>query len=425
MATLTHSITYFAGTLAKASEVNTNFSDTRSWSSAGGGGANFDGIQNDNFGKMTGPVNWVITTGGQAINISNSDDEGSIEVTQSSALLAGKAGIKLSHTAAEVNADAGLFVDFTSASSTVPMFRQKNAGSGPFALYEDGSAVEQYRVGSDGKITLQAGPAISFVDSTTMDISPSLQVDGGPIFSKSTVGSKALLLDNALVMGLDDGPILDRNGPKQLRIQDRLTLFGTGSATLGVNASNQLTVSAGILVTGNSDITGDLDVTGALTTGSLSVTGTFSTNELELGSGTPRPKLSASNSQDKNITIKDSLGNQSPIVASSQNDPGVALRIVRGLVSSTGTKLSGEGFTVARKPGFPTGEYRIIWSSAFGDQGVVVVTPDNAGVTAKELFATITASSSGQTDVVIYETTGIPPTIVDAAFHFIAMGKRN
>lgn len=126
MATLSLTNTFIAGTLAKASEVNQNFTDLINWSSGN--------IQNDNLGVMNGVINWTITTGVKAINIANSGNEGSIAITQSVGLNPSKATIRIIDNAAQTSGDAEVYISMTSLSSTIPLFKADYAGQQVFAI---------------------------------------------------------------------------------------------------------------------------------------------------------------------------------------------------------------------------------------------------------------------------------------------------
>lgn len=120
MATLSLTNTFIAGTLAKASEVNQNFTDLVNWSSGN--------IQNDNLGTMNGTISWTIATGVKAISIANSGNEGSIGITQSVGLNPNKATIRIIDNAAQTAGDAEIYVSMSSLSSTIPILKLDYAG---------------------------------------------------------------------------------------------------------------------------------------------------------------------------------------------------------------------------------------------------------------------------------------------------------
>ncbi len=120
MATLSLTNTFIAGTLAKASEVNQNFTDLINWSSGN--------IQNDNLGLMNGTISWSIATGVKAISIANSGNEGSIGITQSVGLNPNKATIRIIDNAAQTAGDAEIYVNMSSLSSTIPILKLDYAG---------------------------------------------------------------------------------------------------------------------------------------------------------------------------------------------------------------------------------------------------------------------------------------------------------
>lgn len=129
MATLSLTHTYVAGTLAKASEVNSNFSDIVTWSQGN--------IQNDNIGTLSGLVSWSISTGVAAISVTNSGSEGSVYITQSANLSSSKAVFRLTNTAAATSGDGGLHVNFSNASATIPALLVSYKGFTNFGVYPD------------------------------------------------------------------------------------------------------------------------------------------------------------------------------------------------------------------------------------------------------------------------------------------------
>ena len=144
MATVTITHDFLAGTLAKASEVNQNFTDILN-----GVNGNLD---QGNFTTMFNTIDWSIPGGDLAIKVSNSGNAGSIELTQNEPLGQDKSGIQMIHTAAEqALGAAGLSIDFTSVDSTVPLLRLKNNGSGRFLSMQDGSGVDKASINNAGE----------------------------------------------------------------------------------------------------------------------------------------------------------------------------------------------------------------------------------------------------------------------------------
>ena len=132
MATLVIGTNFTAGTVAKASEVNGNFSNIVSWSTT---------LDVDNFATLTGELDFLVGTT-KAVKITNTGTQPSIEVlsngnstglvitdtgtnssvtvTKSGQLAAGKAIILITDAVAQVNATAAVLKMALSSSATIP-----------------------------------------------------------------------------------------------------------------------------------------------------------------------------------------------------------------------------------------------------------------------------------------------------------------
>lgn len=158
MAVLSVTNTYIAGTLAKASEVNQNFTDIINWASGQ--------IQNDNLGTMSGVITWSIATGVKAINISNSGNDGSILVTQNVALNPSRSSIRVNNTAAQTAGDPDVYITMTSASSTVAAFQVDYASSHVFSVKKDRILFPVRTLAQRDAITSPANGSILYVEDS-------------------------------------------------------------------------------------------------------------------------------------------------------------------------------------------------------------------------------------------------------------------
>lgn len=117
-ASVTH--TFSAGTSAKASEVNTNFSDLVSTMNA---------LDQVNLATLTGTVTWSVTTSNLCASMSSSGDQGVLSLTQTGILAASKSALKMSDTAAQTTGDATVFIESTNALSSAPALRIDDDGA--------------------------------------------------------------------------------------------------------------------------------------------------------------------------------------------------------------------------------------------------------------------------------------------------------
>ncbi len=129
MATLSLTNSFIAGTLAKASEVNANFTDIVNWANGN--------VGSDNIGTLTGTVTWNITTGVKAVDITTSGNETAVSILQTTALNPNKAVLRIEDTATEISGDAVAYFKLDSIGSTIPALRVDYAGSQVFAVKKD------------------------------------------------------------------------------------------------------------------------------------------------------------------------------------------------------------------------------------------------------------------------------------------------
>lgn len=103
-------------------------------------------------------------------------------------------------------------------------------------------------------------------------------------------------------------------------------------------------------------------------------------------------------------------------VVTSNTNAAANLAIVRGAVSSTGTILQGEGFTVVHSG---TGMFAVTFATAFGDNPIVTLTLLTAGGNTLYGLIPLSAITTGFT-ASVYNASGA----VNENFCFIAIGQR-
>jgi microcystin-dependent protein len=238
MATLTVTNTYIAGTLAKASEVNQNFNDIINWAAGN--------IQNDNIGTLSGPITWSITTGVQAISIANSGSEGSMTVTQSALLTAGKAIVLIDDNASSSSNTLALDVQSDARGVRLSAMTEVNRdaiiapSAGTLIYNTDAGQYQSY----DGSSWGSAGGSTADIKMTASSTIPSgwLECDGSAV-SRTTYAALFAALNNGADWGTGDGS----------------TTFDLpdlrGRAPMGAGTGTGLTARALGSVTGNETVT--------------------------------------------------------------------------------------------------------------------------------------------------------------------------
>lgn len=232
MATLTVTNQYISGTLAKASEVNQNFTDVINLINGN--------IQNDNLGTMSGEVTWNITTSLKAIEITNAGGETSIEVTQSAAPDPNKAIVLIDDNSSPSSNTLAFQVDSTSRGAAMPRMTtvQRDAISDApegSLIYNTDSTSKQYQFfnGTDWVNTaLPAGTIIDFAGTALPD--GYLFCDGSAISALIFV---ALFNNIGTTYGVGSGPdefnLPDLRGRSSSGVDNMNNTVGTGGGNVG------------------------------------------------------------------------------------------------------------------------------------------------------------------------------------------------
>ena len=149
MANITYPNTFSAGTTIIASQMNANFSAVTDQVNGS--------LDQTNFGSMTGAITWAITSNVLAQSISSNSTEGLVSMDSTGVLASAKSGLKVSSSAAQTTGDGLIYAEFSSASSSIPLAKLSNAGTG--------SSLEISDTG-----TAAAGKAALEVSSTTKGV---------------------------------------------------------------------------------------------------------------------------------------------------------------------------------------------------------------------------------------------------------------
>ncbi len=114
--------TFAAGNTILSAGVNANFAAVVAWAAGN--------IDNTNFGTMSGVITWTVTTNVLAQNIANSGTAGSIVISHTGVLAAAKSILDISSSSAQTTGTAGFALTFSSAASTIPLALFTHAGTG-------------------------------------------------------------------------------------------------------------------------------------------------------------------------------------------------------------------------------------------------------------------------------------------------------
>lgn len=122
MSLLSIPIAFVNGGLIQASDHNTNMSAIQTWANGN--------ITDANLTTLTGMVSWLIATNVSAISINSGSNLGQITLNQTGILAAGQFVFSLQDNAIETLGTAIHSVTATSVSTTIPVCKVSNAGTG-------------------------------------------------------------------------------------------------------------------------------------------------------------------------------------------------------------------------------------------------------------------------------------------------------
>lgn len=260
-----------------------------------------------------------------------------------------------------------------------------NSGAGSISGLPSGTASANYNSGSGTFV---------FQSSTNT----AANIDGGSfILRNNTASSHALTLSPPSALTSDYSITLP-NLPSVLSI---LTIDTSGNMNATLTPDNStIGISSNQLIVKNQGITStqiaNLTITSSQIA-SATITGTQMAANVNL-SGAPQ-------------------GNGKYLVLNYSNAVGTNLAIMRGLIAANGSINTGEGYVMSHPS---TGQYTISFNAVFGDVPTAVITPNPGSATL--FFAVASSISSGAIQVATFDQTF---TLVDCAFSFLAVGKRN
>jgi hypothetical protein len=356
MSTLSVPNSFVASTTILSAQVNANFSAIVAWANGN--------IGSDNIGTLTSALAWTVASNALCLSGSNSGNQGVASFSQTGVLDASRSILKLTSSAAQTTGDAGIDVQFTNASSTIPVLRLTNDGSGNFITARTSAGATKFSVSSAGNTT----------------IAGTLGVTGN-----TTVGG---------------------------------TFGVTGATTLSSTlAAGNTTISGTLGATGNAQLDGTVRVGGASgatlskqTVNSVDVLRT----DLPMQLGTSGPILQRMGSTNDGINIVNASSGNPATIVTSVVPSSRPLMIVRGQFNSSASILQGEGFSVSK---VGTGIFTVTFATAFADTPVTVACSGGADGD----YCTAEPNSASQVTFYRYNDGG---TVADGVVQFISVGQR-
>lgn len=139
---------------------------------------------------------------------------------------------------------------------------------------------------------------------------------------------------------------------------------------------------------------------------------------ISLQVGTSGPVLKQLSGSTRTVTVGPSGGTQLPMVVSAIPTTR-GLKIVKGTLSSDGTILAGEGFTVSHSSVLDS--YTITFSSAFLTAPTITAVPTEAGSRQPHIVSVSTTAF----ELEMYSLNAVAGGGTANGFSFIAIGERN
>lgn len=196
--------TLTGGTTAKASDV---MGDLQALATVVNGQ-----LDQTNFQTLYGALSWAITSNSNALSINDAGNIETISITKTAGVVAGHSVVLISVTGAQTLGNAGLEVDFTSASSTISVLRTTNSGTG-----------HSIDVSASG--VLASGKRLVSIVSTAAQTAG----DAGLYVSLSNAGST---IPSALLSNAGSGATISASNT------------GTGNTFTGTNSGTGVVISA-------------------------------------------------------------------------------------------------------------------------------------------------------------------------------------
>lgn len=142
MSALSYTYSFVASTTIVAAQVNANFAAVQTVVNGG--------LDETNFRTLHGAVTWSITSNVSALTVASSGTAALATFSATGIWGAGVSGFQVTSNAAQTTGTAAFEVDLTNASSTIPTYYSKQAGTGAHFLAVDGSGNQVYRVDTFG-----------------------------------------------------------------------------------------------------------------------------------------------------------------------------------------------------------------------------------------------------------------------------------
>jgi hypothetical protein len=200
MSTLSIPNSFVASTTILSAQVNANFSAIAAWANGN--------IGSDNIGTLTGALAFTVASNALCLSGTNSGNQGIASFSQTGVLDSSRSILKLTSSAAQTTGDAGIDVQFTNASSTIPLVRLTNDGSGNFITCRTSAAATKFSVSSAGNTTVAGTLAVTGASTLTGNttVSGTLGVTGA-----TTLSSTLAVTGNTTITGtLQDTGQIDR-----------------------------------------------------------------------------------------------------------------------------------------------------------------------------------------------------------------------
>lgn len=279
--------------------------------------------------------------------------------------------------------------------------------------------------GAGNQIKITSGGAVNATSSGITSGTASASFSSGVLVVNAAATTPANIQAGSILLGnnVANSKFLTLSPPAAMAANFTLTLPSVPGATSIVQLDASGNFSASNTISNSVTLSANLQVNGTVTIGSGGPVASYNSGlgvllinqGIQIGSSSFA--FVSAYGDDRTLTVGNAAGTISdPIVVGGGHGSTHGLNIIRGVVDSNGSGISGEGFSISHPA---TGVYTLTFATAFFDVPAVTASID-AGGGGTAFIAAVQPSSSAVT-ITTFNLSGVS---TNSRFDFIATGQR-